>query len=71
MPILVATDREVVVIDVERGTGVSTQGSATVLLALLRTRLFMDERGVGRIGTACSGRTMAHGRGGQLVLRAG
>jgi len=45
--------------------------SATVLLALLRTRSLTDGRGVGLTGMACSGPTMADGPGGQSALRAG
>ena len=72
MPILVATDREVVVIDVERGTSVvGTAESATVLLASLRTPSFTDGRGVGPTGTACSGPMMADGPGGLSASRAG
>ena len=72
MPILVATDREVVVIDFERGTSASARGeSATVLLASLRTRSSTGGHGVGLTATGCSGALMAGGPGGLLAWRAG
>ena len=68
MSILVATDREV--IDVERASASGT-GSATVLLASLRTRSLTDGHGVGLTGAVCSGAMTADGPGGLSASRAG
>ena len=61
MPILVATEREVVVIDVERGASASVQrmGSSIAPHAWQRIHWFRGARGVAPTGPACSEATMA------------
>ena len=71
MPILVATDREVVVIDVERGTSASAYGISDRPTCLAADRSFTDGHGVGPTGAVCSGPMMADGPGGLSASRAG
>ena len=59
MPILVATDREVVVIDVERDARAPAHGIGDRPTCLAADALFTDGRGVALTGTACSGAMMA------------
>ena len=70
MPILVATDREVIVTDIERSTSVSAQGISDRPTCLAADALVHERAGVGPTGTACSEPTMADGPGGQSALRA-
>ena len=71
MPILVATDREAIVIDVERSTSVSAQGLSDRPTCLAADALVHGRAGVGLTGMACSGPTMAGGPGGLSAFRAG
>ena len=71
MPILVATDREVVVIDSQHGTSAPTHGVGHRPTCLAADPLFRGVRGVARTEAACSSATMAEGPGGRSASRAG
>ena len=71
MPILVATDREVVVIDGERGTSASVQGISDRPTCLAADALVHGRVWCGPTGAVCSGAMTPDGPGGLSALRAG
>lgn len=70
MSILDATDREVVVIDVERGTSASAHGIGDRPTCLAGTRWFAGVRGAAPTRAACSGAMTAEGPGIRLASQA-
>ena len=71
MLILVATDREVVVIDVERGAGAAAHGIGGRPTCLTADPLVHGRGGVAPTATACSEAMMAAGPGSRSASRVG
>jgi hypothetical protein len=71
MPMLVATDRKVVVMDVDGGRSQPAHGISGRPTCLSPDTLVLDGRDVGVIVMAYSGATMADGPGGRSALPAG